>query len=405
MPSGLSRLPDVVLPRSMLPWLLEQPEAAVDAHEAHNDAIYGDYNFLAPAVVRDPFGSRAVTKWLNRSLPGLLPAIEAEAARAADEAMGGVGDEWTSVGLWDVWLAMVPPVTNRILAGPDLCRDRGYLDAVVGFTQAVLRNCVLLRLCPAVLHPVVGRLLARTNRRHWRRANALLRPVIERRVADMAPGKARGDGSPPPPPPEDLITWLVRQALAGGRPAELEPDVVSLRLLPLEFASIDTTVLMGLLWTLDLLAAPPAVLAALVDELRAHRPAPGAPWSKAALLSLVCVDSSIRESQRRSNFHATLVDHVVARDDLRLPVPGRDWLLPRGTHLTVNLDAIHHDGDLYDDADEYDALRFARRREARDEPGGDAEPAAAAGAAGATPLGMVSMSDHFFSFGHGRFTW
>ncbi|KAM4055842.1 cytochrome p450 [Hirsutella rhossiliensis] len=397
VPAGLSRPPDVVLPRSMLPWLLEQPESAVDAHAAHNEIIYGDYNFLVPSVVRDSFGSRAITKWLNRSLPGLIPAIEAEVRHAVERALAHVGADWTSVKLWDFWLAIVPPVTNRILAGADICRDERYLDAVVSFTHAVLRNCILLRMCPAVLHPVVGRLLAMANWRDWRRADKLLRPIVEQRVEDMT-SKAR-DWQPP----EDLITWLIRQALAEGRTGELDPEIISMRLLPLEFASIDTTVLTGLLWTLDLLSSSPSVLATLTGELHAHQPAPGSPWSKAALLSLVRVDSSIRESQRLSNFHSTLIERVIIPSGgLRLHVPGHDWILPRGAHLTVNLDGLHHDEDVYDDARTYDALRFSRIRESRGERCSDTD--AGTGVGGATlPLGMVSMNDTHFSFGHGRF--
>lgn len=391
----MSRPPDVVLPRSLLAWLSEQPHGVLDARAAHNDIIYGDYNFLDPEVIRDSFGSRAIQSSLNRSLPGLIPAIDDEVQHAVELGLGHVGDEWTSVNLWDMWLAIVPAVTNRMLVGAGVCRDKQFLSAMVSFTHAVLLNCVLLRMCPLVLHPIVGRLLAIPNWLHWRRAYRRVGPVIQERLDNMA-SKARGE----PQfhdwlPPEDFITWLIRLAMAEGRSHELDPVVISKRLLPIEFASIDTTVLTGLWWMLNLLSSPPSAVAALTAELRAHRPAPGESWTKAALLSLIRVDSSIRESQRLSNFHTTLIERVVlSPDGLRLPDLG--WTLPKGAYVTVNLDGSHHDGDLYGDARSYDALRFSRIREReRDSDSGGV----------ASPLSMVTMNDHHFPFGHGRHTW
>ncbi|RDA83995.1 hypothetical protein CP532_6962 [Ophiocordyceps camponoti-leonardi (nom. inval.)] len=392
VPAGFSRPPDVVLPRSLLPWLLEQPEEVIDAHAAHNEIIYGDYNFLDPSLVRDTFGGRAVQRWLNRSLPGLLPAIEDEARHAVEKKLGHVGTEWVEVKLWDLWLAIVPPVTNRILVGPGICRDQSYLEAVVAFTHAVLRNCILLRFFPAVFHPVVGKLLAWPNWQHWRQAHQRLLPLIEARLEGIQ-GKARGDDRFRDwQPPEDLVTWLIRLALEEGRSKELHPVVISKRLLPLEFASIDTTVLTGQLWMLDLLSSPPDVVDAITDELRAHQPKNGSHWSKEALLSLIRLDSSVRESQRLSNFHTTLIERVVV-SPAGLQIPGSNWILPKGVHLTVNLHGSQHDPEIYDDADAYDALRFARIRQCRKEGVRDDK----------LPLGMVSMNDHYFPFGHGRF--
>ncbi|KJZ75317.1 hypothetical protein HIM_05243 [Hirsutella minnesotensis 3608] len=401
VPAGLSRPPDVVLPRSMLSWLAEQPESVVDGRAAHDDIIYGDYNFLDGSLIHDTFGVRAIQKSLNRSLPGLIPAIQEEVHTSIEDALGHVGDEWTSVKLWDIWLAIVPPVTNCILAGTDICRDKEYLDSVVSFTHAVLRNCVLLRFCPAVFHPIVAKLLALSNWRHWKRAHKRLLPVIEDRLAKMV-GKARGEAKLLDwEEPEDLVTWLIRLALSEERPDELNPTTISMRLLPLEFASIDTTVLTGLLWTLDILSSSQDVVDALTDELRAHQPEPGAPWSKEALLALVRVDSSMRESQRLSNFHSTLIERVVVPSS-GLRLPGYDWVIPKGAHLTVNLNGLQHDEDLYENPWSYDALRFARIRQGRQDHTGDAEADADPDRAN-LPLGMVSMNNHHFPFGHGRF--
>ncbi|TWU71479.1 hypothetical protein ED733_000388 [Metarhizium rileyi] len=396
VPAGFSRSHDVVLPRSMLPWLRDQPETAVNARVAHNVAAYGDYNFLDPQIIQSSFGVRALQKSLNRSLPGLVSAVDEEVRHAVDVALGQVGhDAWTSINLWDTWQSIVPSVTNRLLVGSPLCRDKRFLDSMVDFAHAVLRNCVLLRLLPQVLHPVLGRLLAVPNWIYWKRAYRVLEPVIRNRLDYMC-RQAAGDADLRNwLPPEDYITWLIRLALEEKCDAELDPVVISKRLLPIEFAAIDTTVLTGVLWFQDLLKSP-SVIQDLTSELRAHEPNAGDSWSVKSLQSLVDMDSSIRESQRVSNFHLTLVERVVvAPDGLRLP--GVGWKLPKGVHLTVNLDGSHHDDEFYDEPLAYDALRFSRMRKKRGDHniGNDV----------ATPIGMVTMSDHHFPFGHGKHTW
>ncbi|XP_044715100.1 cytochrome p450 domain-containing protein [Hirsutella rhossiliensis] len=390
VPAAISRHADIVLPQSLVSWLVEQPDDVLSAHRAHNEILYGDYNFLSRKVAHDGFGGRVVHKSLPRNLPGLIPAVDDEIQHAAGLALGHVTeDEWVSVNLWDLWLEIVPRVTNMMLAGRAVSRDEGFLKAMVAFTDTVVRNCILLGLCPRALHPFVGRLLAIPNWLQWRRAHRTVGPVIEKRLEDMG-RMARGDLEYKDwAAPEDFITWLIRLAMKEGRTSDLDPITISLRLLPLEFASIHTTVLTGHSWMLDLLSTPPeeGILDVLGAEVRAHMPAsPGGAWTKAALASLMRLDSSIRESQRVSNFADTLIERVVVAPR-GLRHPDFDWTLPRGAFVTVNLEGTHHDDDLHSNARAYDPLRFARIRE---------------GARGARALGMVTTSDRHFAFGHGR---
>lgn len=395
---------DVVLPKSLVAWLIEQPETDLSALKAHNRLLFAEYNFLDRGLSVDSLGTRALHKFLPRNLPGFIPDMGDEVRHAADLTLRHVTEEWTSVNLWDMWLSIVPRVTNRMLAGSDACRDETFLKAMISFTDDVVRNCILLRMLPRALHPVLGRLMAIPNWLHWWSAYRRVRPVIEKRLDDMT-RQAEGDPRYEDwAPPEDCFTWVIRLAMAENSPQELDPVAISMRLLPLEFASIHTTVLTGHSWMLDLLSTPPedAVLDVLRDELRAHEPASGV-WSKAALLSLVRVDSSIRESQRVSNFHTTLVARVVVAPQ-GVRHPDFDWTIPKGVYVTVNLQGTHHDEELFDNARAYDPLRFARIREAwgrKPEERGDAGD----GGRTAMSLGMVTTSDQHFAFGHGRHAW
>ncbi|KND88645.1 Ent-kaurene oxidase [Tolypocladium ophioglossoides CBS 100239] len=393
---------DVVLPQSLVTWLMDQPESTLSTLKAHNVLLFARYNFLGGRLADDDLGTRAVHKFLPRNLPGFIPDMDDEVKHAVDMTLGHVTEEWTSVKLWDMWLNIVPRVINRMLAGSGACRDETFLKAMVSFTHDVIRNSTLLGMLPGALHPVFGRLMAIPNWLHWWSAYKRVRPVITKRLDDMT-RKAEGDAQYNDwAPPEDCFTWVIRLAMGENSPQELDPAVISMRLLPLEFASIHTTLLTGHSWMLDLLSTPPqdAILDVLRDEVRAHKP-PSGVWTKAGLLALVRADSSIRESQRLSNFHTTLVRRmVVAPHGVRLP--GFDWTLPRGVNLTVNLHGTHHDEALFHNAHAYDPLRYARIREAWEHKPEEERSNARDQGRVAMGLGMVTTSDHHFAFGHGR---
>jgi cytochrome P450 len=204
-------------------------------------------------------------------------------------------------------------------------------------------------------------------------------------------------------PPEDFITWDIRLAMAEKKPFELDPVVISKRLLPINFAAIHTTVLTGQSWMLDFLSSPPSVLDALRNEILEHKPSEGH-WTKQALSSLVRVDSSIRESQRVSNFAANLIERqVIAPEGLHHPDYG--WTLPRGAFVTVNLQGTHHDDEIYEDAMSYDPWRYSRVREEWEAKSAEEKQEKEEEAKKIRGLGMVTTSDAHLAFGHGRHAW
>ncbi|KPM43313.1 hypothetical protein AK830_g3243 [Neonectria ditissima] len=401
-PASISRPDDVVLPRSQIGWMMDQPDGVLSADRAHSSILHSRYNFLGDDLDRDSFATRAVHKYLARHLGGLIAGVEAEVDAAVDDVLGLDADAWRSVNLWDMWLAVVPRVTNRLLVGEPACREPRFLAACVRFVDDVIRNSFLLTMFPAVLHPLVGRLLAIPNWLHWRAASRFVLPTIADRLRDMARKDAGDPDYAAWAPPEDFLTWDIRLARLERNAFELDPAVVSKRMLPIQFAAIHTTALTGQSWMLDLLTTSPAdaVLDVLRAELVANKPASG-PWTKAHLAGLVRLDSSIRESQRLSNFAATLVERqVVAPAGLRNPTLG--WTLPFGAFVTVNLEGTHHDEDLYPGARGYDPWRYSRVREAWESKTDEERAEAPEDGATARGLGMVTTSPHHLAFGHGR---
>ncbi|OAA59627.1 cytochrome p450 monooxygenase [Niveomyces insectorum RCEF 264] len=459
VPAAASRPHAVVVPRAHTAWLLDLPDHVLSAHAAHDDLLYSAYNFpddaYAPAVPPpgsnepprdDHFHNRVVHRHLARHLPGLLPDIEDEVVRAVDAAFGPTASSgasssgtdtasaWRVVNLWDAWLALVPPVTGRVLVGPALCRDPALLATLVQFADAVAIHSFALSVCPTLLHPVVGRLARRRTRQLWRTVHAHMAPVVAERLRLLndgrSDGKSDGDGDGSEALPEDYITWHLRMAAAEGRTSECTPAAVSQRLLPVAFAALHTTVLTGFFALLDLLASDPArgYMAGIREEVAAVRASErqgqdqrqrgqneqqqgqderqrGQNWTKAGLARLWRTDSALRESMRVSAFATAMVTRkVVAAEGIAHPDGG--WRVPRGGVLLLPLAGPHRDPALYAAPDDYDAFRFARAREAAAAAGEAATATTATTTTTTTTearqLGMVTTSDRHLAFGHGR---
>ncbi|KAF5025787.1 hypothetical protein F66182_2120 [Fusarium sp. NRRL 66182] len=414
-PAPVSRPPDVILPQSQIAWMMDQPDRVLSASEAHEKILFSEYNFLGSDLCLEPFANRVTHKYLARHLPALIPIVEDEVNGAVEDALealikaaaekdaGNVDAEgYAKVNLWDLWLAIIPRVTNRVLVGEPTCRDPVFLQSMVRFTDDVVRNSFLLRAFPTILHPLIGRLFAIPNYLHWRTASRRVLPIIEERLRSMQ-RKDAGDAELKDwTPPEDFITWDIRLAMAEGKSFELDPIVISKRLLPINFAAIHTTVLTGQSWMLDLLSTSPSenVLDTLRDDILTNKPSQG-PWTKHGLASLIHIDSSIRESQRLSNFAANLVERqVIAPEGLHHPEFG--WTLPQGAFVTVNLQGTHHDDGIYERAMSYDPWRFSRVKEAWDAKSNEEKKENEDQAKKVRGLGMVTTSDAHLAFGHGR---
>lgn len=408
-----SRPAEVVLPSSLSGWLLEQPDSVASVWHAHDDQLHGKYLFLGPRTLGDPFHVRVVHRHLARHLPGKLADMSEEVAIAVDKVFGeagkapaGGGDAgdasdgpWTEYNIWHSLLAVVPRVMNRMLLGLPLCRDERLLNAFMEFADHVIPCSMLLDMTPAILHPLMGRFLGLKSWECWRRVRDLSLSIIQPRVDRMlaeeeARAKAKGDEKQPrnrPPPPEDFITWSVRTALAEGNDFELDPEQISKRLMPINFAGIHTTVLVLHAFLLNLASSDPAedvigqlrreIASVLAESPELYPMAPPTPtsgsakplpissanstrpshaaafaprWTKAALSRLHLLDSALRESLRFSSFNLTGVERkIVAPEGLTLPESAfltskpppsaRDRTIPFGSLVSFNIAGVHLD--------------------------------------------------------------
>lgn len=404
VPAAVSRAYDIILPRSQTQWLMDRPDHIVSAHEAHNDVLYSDYNMLGRAHARSHWFNHVVHRSLARHLPTIVPGIAEEVINSVDAGFGTDTSGFKTIKLWDAWLRVVPQVTNRVLVGDKLCRNQDFNKRMVSFVDAIIINCFILNMVPTLLHPLVGPLVALPNWRHWKKASSYSIPLIKERIAAFEKKEAGDPEFADWVPPEDYVTWSIRLAKAEGNTYEMDPSNISKRLLPLQFAAIHTTVLTGHSVILDLLTSDPekGFMEGLYEEASRVLAEEGGHWTKNALSKLYRIDSAIRESQRLSNFSATLVERkVVAKEGITNEIEG--WHVPQGAYISFNLQGLHHDEDIYLNANEYNAFRFSEPREAYEAlPQEKKDPKEGLRL---KKMGMVTTSDSHLAFGHGRHAW
>lgn len=400
LPTVFSAQAEIVLPQSQMSWMFDQPDKVLSTKDAHYDFLQGDYAFMQPIILRDPYHEHVVHKNLVRNLNAIIPDLEQEVPPTVDAIWGMDTENFAKIDLMTSFMRMIPRLTNRMMVGPTLCREQKYLDAVLSFTKDVVATFSFLPLVPKALHPVVGNLAGLTSKYHFWRASRYTLPLIKQRIEDIA----RKDGGDPEykdwKEPHDFITWSYRTAQAEGRTDEMQPKRIAQRIMPLNFAAIHTTSLTAYETVVHILSASPDVIESLREEASRVLVEEGS-WTKKALGRMHRIDSAIRESQRISPIALTFVGRkVVAKEGVTTP---EGIHLKYGTIMTCPWTPIAMDDELHEDAATFDAFRYSRAREEYDSM--SVEERENVDALKLKQTGLVTTSNQHLPFGHGRHAW
>ena len=384
------RKPKIILPRSQIAWLVEQPDDILSATAVDYDRVEGDYTFTSPLILGVPYHEHVIHKYLPRSVVSLIPEMWEEVQVAIDQTWGMDTTEWKEVGIWQNMMRVIPSITNRMMVGRQLCRDEDFLENMGKFAMDVI-SCafVYLRFTPRFLKPLIGPLVTIPNKHHWRNTTKYTLPIIKERLACFK--RKQEDPSFHWDEPNDYISWHIKLAMAEGRHDELTPDMISRRLMPVNFAAIHTTALSITSTIFDLVSSPysPGWLKGIQEEAERVLAEEGGQWTKSSLARCHRSDSAIRESMRVSNFLAVnVVRKVMPAKGIENKAEG--WRAPQGALLGVDMHSIQHDPDIYPDPDTYDPFRFLKLSVTADK----------VNATGNT--GLVATSDTFLTFSHGR---
>ena len=367
--------PEVIIPRSEMTWLLEQPDSVLSVAELHSDILAGPYAFTHPHILKDPFHEHVIHRSLARKIAPLIMDVWDELSCAIDETWGTDTEDWKDVCVFENMMHVIARVSNRVFIGLPHCRDENYLAAMGGFAQHVVPAATLLRFVPKLLEPVLGHVFAIPSYYYGNKATGIVLPLIKERLQNIR----RKDDDPnfDWQEPNDYLSWHIRLAQAEGNALELDPKMISRRLLPINFAAIHTTTFTITNCFLDLLSTPASTslespstpvlpIDVIRNEARATFIASSEEWTKVNLSNLVKSDSALRESMRVSNFLSRgLQRKVIARNGIENKKGG--WKVPYGTYIGLDVHNIMHDPDIYTDAESYHPFRFAEARESGDD--------------------------------------
>ena len=402
MPGLLGSIAEMVIPQAQMSWMLEQPDSVLSTAAAHYDSLQGEYSFVMPLILKDPYHEHVIRKNLARNLHGVISELDDEMRHSLGELCGSDTENYTQMDMLEGFMMKIIPVfTNRMLVGLPLCRNQDFLDNMLGYTMDVIRGLLLFRLIPQSLHALIGPIHSLGPKYHYWRSRKHTRPVIVKRLEDIRKKDAGDPEYKDWKEPNDFVTWTIRTAMAEGRTDEMEPDRIAIRVMPLNFASIHTTAITGHAVLLDVLSADPSVLESLREEAERIYKEDGNQWTKAGLSRMYRMDSAIRQSQRFSpSALPFLANKVMVKEGITTP---EGIHLAYGTTVGCAWEPAANDTDVYDNPHVYDAFRYSRDREEY-----EAMDAVEKGNVNTLKLkqnGCVTTGNYHLPFGHGRHAW
>ncbi|KAI1432966.1 cytochrome P450 [Xylaria sp. CBS 124048] len=377
--------PQVILPPSQIPWLMEQPEDVLNQERVNRQFLQADYAFFHANLVEGPVHPEIIQHQLTKKLDSFADDIVDEARASLEDSWGVDTEAWREVSVYDTVLHIISRLSVRVLMGPPLCRDGAFLFICSNFIRKVALAAAAISLFPWFLQPIVAPIFTLYDRFLYLRCRSHLMPIIHERLEQVQ--KKKKDTTESKTPSNDYVEWAISHALAKPipNPTELDPRVIAGRLAVLAFAMIQSSVITLTNALFDIAASPGCVetLAAMREDVLRETGGKGQTrWGKMALSRMTRVDSALRESLRLNGFiERGIMKMVVAPEGVTLPDGSH---IPYGVKVGVSGYSIHHDEDNYRDATRFDALRFIQE-----------------GGTGKRAQGFVNTSEKFMGFSHG----
>ncbi|KAK4169706.1 cytochrome P450 [Cladorrhinum sp. PSN259] len=379
----------IIVPRSDISWVNEQPDTVISMHAMAIENLQTEYTSPDPYLVENPVHHHLITTTLTNQIGNLIPDVVDEISWGFEQQWG-TDQEWSDVCVYETLIKIVSAVTNRVFVGKPLCRNPEYLKLGVAYAQSMPVTANVLRAIWLPIRPLAALLLTLPIRRTTLAWNKLIFPEIKQRLAEWDsnqrdPEKKKGVSAEK----NDFLQWSIAQAKESGDPYMWKPATLAGRILLINFAAIHTSSFSITSAILDLAYGKKEYIDELREEISTVLAEFGGEWNKRALVKMIKLDSTMRESQRLNSFVTVgLMRVVVAKDG----VTTRSGLkLPNGVFIAVPAYVVLNDEKVYSDAAEFKPFRFADER--KDE---SVDYIKRAGKAWAT------TSNDYLAFGHGR---
>ena len=288
-------------------------------------------------------------------------------------------------------------------------RNEEFICNVIKYAHDIPLSAIILRFFPAFIRPVIAPLVTFPSRWHfWKTAKHAV-PIIRERIARYKEKEA--DPQSTYKEPNDFITWHIRASQTMSDPYERTPDMIWTRLISVGFVSLHTTAFTMTNALIDLACSPPerGYLEGIREEVTRVLAEEGGQWTKAGLARMVRTDSAIRESMRVSGISAYGPSRQVVAENGMTTDEGVH--LPKGANVGIASWYFSHDEKTFENANDYDAFRFSRARdsptitsewEAGDKVAVKSLSDGRADARKLKSLSLVTTSETFLQFGHGR---
>ncbi|KAJ7745609.1 cytochrome P450 [Mycena olivaceomarginata] len=322
------------------------PENILSFHEGVQSTLPVRH-VVGRAIAENHYHQHTIRTGLTRNLHACFPRVKEEIACAFDDVLQLHGSEWKSIPVLPMIMAVVSRVSNRLFVDLPLCRNQTYLENNVQFAIEVIQSGQRIHLFPKSLHPLVAPFIYRKNK-SFGVALETLGPVVAERLS-----KENDLGPNWPGKPNDLISWLLEDAEGEER----KMPALVMRILFANFAAIHTSSMTFTHAIFDLTTYPEHLLP-MREEAERIIKAEG--WTKAALNSMVKIDSFLRESQCLNGIGAvSMFRKVVSKGGFRF---SNGTVLPEGSLVCAAAGPIQRNTSIYENAPEFDGFRFARQR-------------------------------------------
>ncbi|KAH9970799.1 cytochrome P450 [Russula compacta] len=344
------------------------PDHILSSREPIMESIQADYT-LNMLNINDTYHVDVIRSRLTRNIADTFDQVSDEIAKALADCIPMGSQEWVKISILPTVQQIIGRTSNRIFVGPPLCWNSDYQKLTTNFAANLMKSSLLLAMFPRPLKAIAAKIFCNFPS-NVRQTMEFIKPMVNERFAKMEKlGETWDD------PPNDMLMWLMREAKGIERSLE----GLARRLLLVNFASIHTTSLTFTQVFYRLLANP-EYIEPLRHEVEAVVTQEG--WTKAGMDKMHKLDSFVRETQRVHGLSSVELTRLA----LRPFTFSNGTTIPAGTLVALPVGAIHTDGDIYANPEQFDGFRFSKLRDTK----------------GITGHQAVTISSEHLAFGFGR---